>query len=76
MYYKGNDLYVRFVNNGSSKTNHHIVLNCHADTLQFVELNDATTSSTNLNKNQKKSFDFAIPLFGFKTVKLVNAKYK
>lgn len=74
MYYKGDDLYVRLVNNSSDQTKHHIRLNCYADELQFVELNDATTSSVQFNRKQKVHFECNIPLFGFKTVKLVNAK--
>lgn len=74
MYYKGNDLYIRFVNNSSSHTKHHIRLNCYADALQFVELNDVITSSVQFNRKQKVDFDCNIPLFGFKTVKLINAK--
>jgi alpha-mannosidase len=74
MYYKGNDLYVRFVNNSSHLTAHHFVLNCYADELQFIELNDKINSINSLRKNQKVSFDCNIPLFGFKTIKLMNAR--
>jgi alpha-mannosidase len=74
MYYKGNDLYVRFVNNSSHLTPHHFVLNCYADELQFVELNDKINSIISLRKNQKVSFDCNIPLFGLKTIKVMNAR--
>jgi len=75
MYYKGNDLYIRFVNNGSTQTEHSISLNCYADELRFVELNDTTTAAITFKKDQKLSFNCAIPLFGFKTIKLVNARF-
>ncbi len=74
MYYKGNDLYVRLVNNSAQSSKHHFAFNCYADEIQFVELNDKTTSTLKFRKNQKASFDCNIPLFGFKTIKLVNAK--
>jgi len=74
MYYRGNDLYIRFVNNASTRTQHNIALNCYADELQFVELNDTVTSTIKFKKNQKVNFDCNIPLFGFKTIKLMNAK--
>lgn len=73
MYYKGNDLYVRILNNGSGKKKHHIAFNCHADEIQLVELNDKIVSSTKLKK-EKVSFDLDLPLFGFKTIKLINAR--
>ncbi len=74
MYYKGKDLYVRLVNNNSKRTEHHFAFNCYADAIQFTELNDHVSSTITRGKNQKISFDCNIPLFGFKTVKLVNAR--
>lgn len=74
MYYKGNDLYVRLVNNSSSESTHAINFNCYADDLQFVELNDSVTSTLTFQKGQKVNFNCTIPRFGFKTIKLANAK--
>ncbi|MFT4153232.1 glycoside hydrolase family 38 C-terminal domain-containing protein [Parafilimonas sp.] len=74
MYYKDNDLYVRLVNNHASQTKHAITLNCYADELQFVELNGSITSVVKFKKGQKAGFECNVPLFGFKTIKLVNAK--
>ncbi|MBX3252792.1 MAG: glycosyl hydrolase [Chitinophagaceae bacterium] len=73
MYYKGNDLYLRLVNNGSDQLKHSISLNCYADEMQLVELNGTIISGTKFSKNQKVGFECDIPLFGFKTVKMVNA---
>jgi len=73
MYYKGDDLYVRVLNNGSGKKKHHITFNCYADQIQFVELNGKIVSSTPLKK-ETVSFDLDLPLFSFKTIKLVNAR--
>ncbi|WP_218148521.1 glycoside hydrolase family 38 C-terminal domain-containing protein [Parafilimonas terrae] len=76
MYYKGDDLYIRLVNNSSDEAKHHIRLNCYADELQFVELNDIITSTVQFKEKQKVNFECNIPLFGFKTVKLINARYQ
>ncbi len=73
MYYKGDDLYVRILNNGSEKKMHHVEFNCHADKVEFVELNDQLVSSIE-PKKEKVSFDVELPLFGFKTIKLINAR--
>ncbi|MFT3751136.1 MAG: glycoside hydrolase family 38 C-terminal domain-containing protein [Agriterribacter sp.] len=74
MYYKGNDLFLRLVNNGSSQIKHRISLNSYADEVQLVELNGAIISRTKFSKNRKVSFESNIPLFGFKTVKMINAR--
>lgn len=74
MYYKGDDLYIRLLNNGSKKLNHHIALNCSADSAAFIELNDTVTSSIKMQPGHNVSFDCKIPLFGFKTLKLTGAK--
>ncbi|MFT3948788.1 MAG: glycoside hydrolase family 38 C-terminal domain-containing protein [Agriterribacter sp.] len=73
MYYKGNDLYIRLVNNGSTQIRHRVALNCCADEIQFVELNGKVSSNKKYGKKQKISFECDIPLFGFKTVRVVNA---
>ncbi len=72
MYYKGNDLYVRILNNGSGKTKHHVIFNCYAEEIQFVELNDKVVSSIK-PKKEKVSFDIDLPMFGFKTIRLIKA---
>jgi alpha-mannosidase len=72
LYYKGDDLYVRIVNNGSNKKTHRITFNCYADQIQFIELNEKLVSSTSLKK-EKVSFHLDLPLFRFQTIKLINA---
>ncbi|MEP6681822.1 MAG: glycoside hydrolase family 38 C-terminal domain-containing protein [Parafilimonas sp.] len=74
MYYKDDALFIRIVNNGSGKNNHTIELNCYADKVEFTELNGVVTSSLQMQKKKTISFDCNIPLFGFKTIKLVNPK--
>jgi alpha-mannosidase len=76
MYYKGNDLYIRLVNNGSIKRKHHFEFNCYADELRFIELNDVVTSNIKFKKKQKVNFDCDIPFLGFKTIKLLNTNPK
>jgi alpha-mannosidase len=74
LYYKGDDLYVRIVNSGADKKTHHIVFNCQADQVEFVELNDKIISSFQPKETGKVSFDLDLPRFGFKTIKLKNAR--
>jgi len=73
MYYKGNDLYIRIANNESDKKTHHIIFNGNADQVQLVELNDKIISLFD-PKSKHVSFDLYLPLFGFKTIKLINAR--
>jgi len=73
MYYEGNDLYIRIVNNGSDKKTHPIRFNGYADKVQFVELNDKIVSSF-IPKSKHVSFDLYLPLFAFKTIRLINAR--
>ena len=73
MYYKGNDLYVRIVNNSSAKNTHYVEFNCHANQVQFVELNDKVISSFRPKEAENVSFELDLPMFGFKTLKLKNA---
>ena len=76
LYYKGSDLYVRITNTGSMQHLHRIEFNCSGASLHFVELNDRVTSSLHFDASESIAFDCDIPLFGFKTVKLVHAKLK
>ncbi|WP_460687522.1 glycoside hydrolase family 38 C-terminal domain-containing protein [Niabella aquatica] len=76
LYYKDADLYIRITNTGSMKNMHRVELNCNAESLHFIELNDKVTSSLRLGSAENIFFDCNIPLFGFKTIKLVNATPK
>ncbi|MGN6264143.1 MAG: glycoside hydrolase family 38 C-terminal domain-containing protein [Ginsengibacter sp.] len=73
IYYKGNDLYIRIVNNESDKKTHHIIFNGYADQVQLVELNDKIVSLFD-PKSKHVSFDLYLPLFAFKTIRLINAR--
>lgn len=74
MFFKGNDMYIRLLNNSSHATHHHFAFNCHADEIQFIELNDTISSTLKPGNKQKVNFDCSIPLLGFRTIKLVNVK--
>ncbi|MBZ4191348.1 glycoside hydrolase family 38 C-terminal domain-containing protein [Niabella beijingensis] len=74
LYYKGTDLYVRITNTGSRKRDHQVRLNCHADQLHFVELNNEITDSVKPDPAAPVSFNCTIPLFGFKTIRLTGAR--
>lgn len=74
IYYKDNDLFLRLTNTGSNTSLHKIGLNCKASALSFVELNDSVTEQILLKPTERISFHCKIPLFGFKTIKLRDAR--
>lgn len=75
MYYNGDNLYVRLVNNGSKQSTHKISFNCYADEVELVELNDRVTQKIKTEKNEKVSFECEIPVFGIRTVRLKGAGF-
>lgn len=70
MYFEGNDLVIRILNNNSKKLNHEVSLDCFAESIDFIELNNAVSKSIKLNNSRPVSLSCDIPLFGFKTVRI------
>ncbi|MEX6691034.1 glycosyl hydrolase [Danxiaibacter flavus] len=74
MYYNGDDLYVRLVNNGSKQLTHKISFNCYADEVDLVELNNTVAKKVKNEKNEKVAFECEIPVFGIRTVRMKGAR--
>ncbi|HTG56908.1 MAG TPA: glycoside hydrolase family 38 C-terminal domain-containing protein, partial [Niabella sp.] len=74
LYYKNSDLYIRIMNTGSTGIHHKVSFNASADTLHFVELDDRIVKSIQPDSGKRIAFNCDIPLFGFKTIKMTNAK--
>ncbi len=74
LYYHNKDLYVRIMNTGTSQATYRIALNATADTSQSVNLDESIDATIPLGTQQHISFEYQIPLFGFKTFRLVNAQ--
>ena len=75
MTYDDNDLLVRFYNAEGDNKSHNISFDCKADKAELVELDNHVTQTFNTTKTIKKiSIRLAIPRFGIRTLRLVNAK--
>jgi alpha-mannosidase len=74
--FKGNDMYVRFFNTSSRKTNHIIDWNVEAAKVETVDLNGDVLSKVDTGEKENGTFRTVLhlPQFGIKTIKLTDAK--
>ena len=76
MTYDGNDLLVRLYNAEGDDAVHQITFDCKEDRIELIQLNNQVIQTfTNINQNAgKTSIRLAIPRFGIRTIRLINAK--
>lgn len=77
MTYEGNDLLLRLYNPEGDDATKDINFDCKADKAELIQLNNQVIQTlTNTNKVAgKTSIRLAIPRFGIRTIRLVNAKH-
>ncbi|TKK67943.1 hypothetical protein FC093_12050 [Ilyomonas limi] len=76
MTYENNDLLVRLYNAQGDNKAHDISFDCKADKAELVELNgDVKEQLQQIFASGKTNVRLAIPLFGIRTIRLVNAKH-
>ncbi|MEP6514151.1 MAG: glycoside hydrolase family 38 C-terminal domain-containing protein [Parafilimonas sp.] len=75
MAFEGNDLLARFFNAESNSETKKIAFSFHADEAELVELNGEIKQKLKIQKDNlgKNFIQFAIPQFGIRTIRFVNA---
>jgi alpha-mannosidase len=74
--FEGDDMLVRLFNTGAGNVKNKVVFNCNADKAMLTELDGRVRKTLQLQKTKagELSIDIAIPKFGIRTIKLVNAR--
>ncbi|MET3977481.1 alpha-mannosidase [Mucilaginibacter sp. UYP25] len=74
--FDGNDMMVRLFNTGAANVKSKVTFNCKADKIVLSELNGKSveTMVAKKTKNGETSISIAMPKFGIRTIRLVNAK--
>jgi alpha-mannosidase len=74
--FEGNDMLVRLFNTGTGNVRSKVDFNCNADKATLVELDGRVGKTLKLQKTKAGdlSTDIAMPKFGIRTIKLLNAR--
>lgn len=74
--YDNNDLLIRFYNSEGSDQQQEILFNCKADKVELVDLNNNVQQQLQADLSSNKiKIKLSIPMFGIRTIRLVNAKH-